>query len=444
MTITQSCRGILAGFLMLLPIAQAAAPAPGKAASKPASKAETAMNPIAEQYVKLVLALGVHDSGYVDAYHGPAEWKTAVAAEKLPLDEIRKRERAARAALARIRIAGAEEMLRLRHAFLDQQLASMEVRLDLLDGRQVPFDTESRLLYGAVAPQVSDAEIDVIASELEHALPGAGSLSARLSAFRQEYVVSVERLPAVMKAAIAEARRRTREHIALPDSEGFTFELVSGNPWSAYNWFKGDFQSLIQVETTKPVYISRILDLACHEGYPGHHVANLLLEDRLQRGRGWIEFSVYPLYSPLSLIAEGSGNYAIDVVFPPADKAKFEREVLYPLAGIDPSKADALDRITRALKKSRRAENEISRRLIDGKITTAQAQALLIKLGKAPVEAIASVRFTQHYRSYVVNYSVGEDLVRAYIEKRAGTDPTRRWKEFERLIASPRLPSGIR
>ena len=150
--------------------------------------------------MKLVLALGVHDSGYVDAYHGPAEWKTAVAAGKLPLDEIRKRELAARAALARIRIAGAEEMLRLRHAFLDQQLASMKVRLDLLDGHQAPFDTESRLLYGAVAPRVSNAETDAIVSELEHALPGAGSLSARLSAFRQEYVVSVERLPAVMKA----------------------------------------------------------------------------------------------------------------------------------------------------------------------------------------------------------------------------------------------------
>jgi hypothetical protein len=47
MTITQSCRGILAGFLMLLPIARAAAPASGKAASKPASKAESAMNPLA-------------------------------------------------------------------------------------------------------------------------------------------------------------------------------------------------------------------------------------------------------------------------------------------------------------------------------------------------------------------------------------------------------------
>ena len=33
------------------------------------------MNAVAEQYAHLVLALGQHDSDYVDAFYGPAEWK---------------------------------------------------------------------------------------------------------------------------------------------------------------------------------------------------------------------------------------------------------------------------------------------------------------------------------------------------------------------------------
>ena len=33
------------------------------------------MDTIAEQYVKLVLALGQHDADYVDAYYGPPERK---------------------------------------------------------------------------------------------------------------------------------------------------------------------------------------------------------------------------------------------------------------------------------------------------------------------------------------------------------------------------------
>ena len=36
---------------------------------------ESKMNRIAEGYVKLILNVGLHDPGYVDAYYGPAEWK---------------------------------------------------------------------------------------------------------------------------------------------------------------------------------------------------------------------------------------------------------------------------------------------------------------------------------------------------------------------------------
>ena len=45
---------------------------------------------------------------------------------------------------------------------------------------------------------------------------------------------------------------------------------------------------------------------------------------------------------------------------------------------------------------------------------------------------------------YVINYSLGEDMVRKYIEKRAGSDPEKKWSEFGKLLASPRLPSGLR
>src|SRR5437899_11424840 len=56
------------------------------------------------------------------------------------------------------------------------------------------------------------------------------------------------------------------------------------------------------------------------------------------------------------------------------------------------------------------------------------------------------VKFIQRYRSYVINYNLGEDMVRNYIEKRGGTErvPDKRWREFEKLLSSPRLPSGLR
>jgi hypothetical protein len=46
------------------------------------------MNAVAERYVHLVLALGQHDSDYVDAFYGPPEWKTQAEKEKKSLDVI--------------------------------------------------------------------------------------------------------------------------------------------------------------------------------------------------------------------------------------------------------------------------------------------------------------------------------------------------------------------
>ena len=45
-----------------------------------AAQPATPMNTIAEQYVKLVLAVGQHDADYVDAFYGPAEWTAEGAA----------------------------------------------------------------------------------------------------------------------------------------------------------------------------------------------------------------------------------------------------------------------------------------------------------------------------------------------------------------------------
>jgi hypothetical protein len=63
----------------------------------------------------------------------------------------------------------------------------------------------------------------------------------------------------------------------------------------------------------------------------------------------------------------------------------------------------------------------------------------------SPERAEQRTRFFDQYRSYVINYNLGQDLVKQYIEARGGTaeDPAKRWEEFARLISSPRLPSGL-
>jgi hypothetical protein len=55
------------------------------------------------------------------------------------------------------------------------------------------------------------------------------------------------------------------------------------------------------------------------------------------------------------------------------------------------------------------------------------------------------VRFIDTYRSYVINYNLGQDLVQRYIEAQGGTadQPGKRWEVFSSLLSSPRLPSGL-
>ncbi len=323
----------------------------------------------------------------------------------------------------------------------------MTARVDMLSGKRLSFDEESKALYDAVAPALDASHFQSVLDELEKVVPGDGPLAARLEAFRQRFVIPRDQLDAVFRAAIDECRRRTSEHVELPPGESFEVEYVTGKSWSAYNWYKGGFHSLIQVNTDLPIFIDRAIDLACHEGYPGHHVYNALLEKHLVRDRGWPELSVYPLFSPQSLIAEGTANFGIEVAFPGEARTAFERGTLYPLAGLDPAQADRYAEVLSLLQKLSYAGNEAARRYLNGEIPRQDAEAWLVRYTlSSPERAAQRVRFFDQYRSYVINYNLGQDLVREYIESRGGTEdrPDRRWEEFERLISSPRLPSGLK
>src|SRR6266487_2499054 len=332
----------------------------GLVASTAGAQAADSMNAVAEQYAHLVLALGQHDLDYVDAFYGPAEWKTQAEKEKKSLDAIGAEAAKLSAILAKTLDAATsgDEMLKLRREYLQKQISALAARVRMLKGEKLKFDAESRALYDAVAPTFPDSHFDQIIAQLDAKIPGrgpsspqdesvrlanrtGGSLWQRYEEWRKPFVIPKEKLDTVFQLAIKECRARTLAHVALPPNESFAVEYVTNKPWGGYNWYKGNFHSVIQVNTDLPTYIDRAVDLAAHEGYPGHHVYNSLLEKNLVRDRGWMEFSVYALFSPQSLVAEGTANFGREVAFPTkTDRMKFEKEVLFPAAGIDASRAD--------------------------------------------------------------------------------------------------------
>jgi hypothetical protein len=415
------------------------------------------MNEIAERYVKLVLAMGQHDQAYVDSYYGPPEWKAEAEKGKRPLTEIDADAQGlvdALSAGAVMAVASTAadgdlnvELARLRHEYLRRQLEALRSRVRMLSGTKLSFDEESQALYDAVAPTHPESYFQATLDDLDRRLPGKGPLIDRVEAYRKQFVIPRDRLGRVFDLAIAECRRRTMPHLELPATESFTVEYVTGKSWSGYNWYHGTYRSVIQVNTDLPIFIDRAIDLACHEGYPGHHVYNALLEKNLTRDRGWTEFSVYALFSPQSLIAEGTANYGIEVAFPDAERRAFEREALFPAAGLIPARVEEYYDFHDLIDRLSYAGNEAARRYLNGEIDRQAAGQWLTRFAlTSPERAEQRTRFFDDYRSYVINYNLGKDLVKQFIESRGGTDanPDKRWQEFIRLLGSPRLPSGLR
>ena len=127
----------------------------------------------------------------------------------------------------------------------------------MLQGARLTFDEESKALYDAVAPVKPESEFAGVVAQLSAVLPGDGPLIERYDRFKQQFVIPTNRLDRVFQQAIRACRERT-PGVNLPLQERFTVEYVTNKAWSGYNWYQGNFKSLIQVNTDLPVYIDQI------------------------------------------------------------------------------------------------------------------------------------------------------------------------------------------
>ena len=399
------------------------------------------LDDMAREYVALVLEYGEHEEGYVDAFYGPPEWATAARANKRSLGQLTADAAALRKRVAAETATGADEM---RRRYLAAQLRALSARLAMRQGAKLDFVTEAEELFG-VRPQLKPlSSYDPVLARIDKLVPGRGPLAERVDAFRKRYEIPSDRLRPAMEAAIAECKARTEAHLKLPPGERFELEFVADKPWSGYNWYKGDYKSLIQINTDLPTAISRAVDLGCHEGYPGHHVYNALLERELVKGRGWTEFSVYPLYSPQSFIAEGSANYGIDLAFPGAEQTAFEMKTLYPIAGLDPATAKALADLSKATRALSSASYTIAADYLAGRISRDEAKALVQRYElTSPARAEQRLKFIDTYRSYIINYGLGREMVQRHVES-AGRGQAERWQAMEQLLSTPTLPADLR
>ena len=209
------------------------------------------------------------------------------------------------------------------------------------------------------------------------------------------------------------------------------------------NWTLGNGQGLIQINLGRPKYLGTSIGLGCHEGYPGHHLFSTMLDTEYRQRRGWVEFSVLPLFSPQGIIFEGSGNLASLVAFPGDERTAFLRDVIAPIAGLENVDFDAAAAVREAAKGLRYAGIEAARHYLDGDWSKEQTIEWLTTYALVGPESIdAWFGFTARYRAYRINYTLGEDLVTAFVRARnPDADPEGDWQALAELLSLPPTPA---
>jgi hypothetical protein len=400
----------------------------------------------AEFYVRAALALGERDADSLDIYYGPDAWRADARARHLPLDDIRAATVPFIASLDGRPFDNTEA--EARRLFLLRQTRAIVSRVDIVRGARPPFAEEVRALFGlerrdgsasaayaATARQAETTHELAIRSELERLLPGSGDLSTRYAAFDRRFLVPRDRLAAVVSRAIDGCRAATREHVALAPGERVDVEYVPDLAWSAYTRYQGQATSRIQINEALPLTVDRALDLACHEAYPGHHTIDSLLDARFGGRR--IEFVVRPLFSPQSLLHEAAASLAVELAFPGPARLAFERDALFPLAGLAPSDAEPYIRVGRLVDQLQGVQARIARQYLDGELDFPRASAALERDALMP-SADATLKFLNRFRSYGATYTIGRDALSRYLNAHSTAgDAASRWRAYINVVSDP-------
>ncbi|MBZ5605818.1 MAG: hypothetical protein LAO79_26260 [Acidobacteriia bacterium] len=374
------------------------------------------------EYARLAVALGARDPDSLDFSYG-----SLAAADKNPprLDEIRT------SALAlQNELQGNPEPRARRLSLQAQALAA---RAGELLGARMDFAKAGTVYFGLRIPGADPDPKGEARAEIDRLLDGAGTLAERYAAFDAKFVIPPERLPLVFARAVAGCRDQTVRSMPLPSGENVVIEYVHDKPWSAFSRYLGNYSSVIQVNADLALTVDRALQLACHEGYPGHHAYNSLHEERFVRGEHWLEWTVQPSFTPQALASEALATIAAQVAFPGEERFRFERDALFPLAGVNAADAGKYERIQRLVEKLELFEPAIARDFADGKLEWQRAaEALEQQALMAHPEQ--TLKYIAEYRSYMLTYTVGRALAARHVVN---------WAQFDELVNDPDAASRI-
>jgi hypothetical protein len=362
-----------------------------------------------ERYLELGLRLGRHVDGLVDAYYGPAELKKQVDAE----------EKVDTAQLAADADAFAAT---LGDGWLADQVKACATYAHVLAGDDLSYSDEVEGCYGVRPTRTSEWALESTHARLDELLPGEGSLYERRQAWRERHLCPGDKAVEVLRDLVPVLRDRTAALLDLPEGEELTIEPVTDEPWWAFNYYLGDLTSRVVLNTDLPTTGLDLVHLVGHEIYPGHHTEHAVKEQVLLRDRGLVEEGIQLVPTPQAVLSEGIAEAGIEVVLD--EEGKQEAYAILRRHGLELVDPELSERISRASEPLRAVQVTAALMIHEDGVPPDEAAQFLERWNLVtPEQAKHSVSFITDptWRAYVITYSAGRDLCRAYV---AG-DPAR-------------------
>jgi hypothetical protein len=369
------------------------------------------LDSVAEGYVRAALELAQHDPDLVEDWRGPASWRPG---PRVPVAGLLKKIEGLQADLGETPPPSASPDDHARHRYLHAQLRALHFAAERLLGRAAGVDDQLREEFGIEPTAFDPAAMARVRADLERVLPGPSPLAERVAALRRRTTIPASRRVAVMDEALAACRRVTAAVIPLPPDEGVRIQLQPALPWDGFTRYEGRHRSEIQVSDDSPLDVSRALRLACHEGYPGHHVQQVLI-DAMFTDRERPELLLTPAFGPHLLLAEGAAEVGADVVLSEDLRTSWYRDVLFPAAGLHVADVPALVRVETLLTALLPEVTDVARRYLDSTITQERAVDRLAN-GALVGNPDGTLAFIERRRARALVYHEGRQAMLALMK----------------------------
>ncbi len=206
----------------------------------------------------------------------------------------------------------------LRRSYLAKQLDALILLMKIVLDDKVSFEERVRVGLDIDPITISSERIDELSALVDRALRKEvlkGDLTTMATRWQKRALtIGAEVVPLAQEAAI-EARRATEQLLfKLPEEESVQFRSVPKAPWSAYNYYQGNYQAIIEINIELPQSKYNIWKWVTHETYPGHQTQLVQQESGYQQGIHNLEATIAIINSPECTIAEGLAEAGTDIL----------------------------------------------------------------------------------------------------------------------------------